>query len=300
MDLTLGRLSGVLDGRKVDIACLVEEGAMPGAARAGARSAREGARSAREGARSAREGARSARRIAGPIDVALEGERRAGCALALLIAAGDAGRFDAQRFAVLPATEAACMSRMPAPWPGEPAWVEAADPFQAVPGLRPALVGDLAAIAAIHEAMIRDQRLRIARDRADWEAILAIGESDPSRRDPHDTLVWVIESGGVVAAYLVLRESPGSLRWREHGTMPGAADLAATLFWSALAWSRRRSLPRLEGWLLPPEVTARPLYPVARRTRSAPVLLLRPLDPALASLSLTREEECRIWELDLF
>jgi hypothetical protein len=285
MELTLKRLRGALDGQDVDIACLVEEGAMPGAGRAGGRGAGDAAGGARP--------------LAGPIDEALEAERRAGCALALLIAAGDARRFDRHGFAALPATEAACMSRMPAPWPGEPAWVEAGDPFEAVSGLRLARAGDLDAIVAIHEVMIREQRLRIVRDRAAWEAIVGRHDPDPMRRSPANSLAWVIESGGEPTAYLVLTELAGTMRWREHGYLPGAGDAATALFWGALARSRQRGMPRLEGWSLPPEITGRPSYPVARRPRASAAPLLRPLDSGLSTLSLKREEECRIWELDL-
>jgi hypothetical protein len=292
MDLTLRRRHGVLDGRNVDIACLVEEGALPA-------SGRVAGGASRDGARGAGDGARGTRRLVGPIEEALEEERRGGCALALLIAAGDAGRFDGTGFFALPATEAACMSRMPAPWPGEPDWVEAGDPFEAVSGLRMARAGDLDAIATIHEAMTRDQRLRIVRNQPAWEAIVSRRHPDPMRRSPEDSVAWVIESGGEPAAYLVLIELAGTMRWREHGFLPGAGDAATALFWSALARSRQRRMPRLEGWFLPPEVTGRPGYPVARRPRAAAAPLLHPLDSALSTLSLKREEECRIWELDL-
>ncbi len=234
------------------------------------------------------------------VESALERARADGCALALAVSETGTAPYEPLGFKALPATEAACVVRMPAPWPKEPAWVAARDPFAVVEGLRPGRLSDLDALVSIHDATIAGQRLRLLRDRAAWDqALLKI---DPGRRLGKDgeDLFRVVERAGRVIAYLFLEGSPGSLRWREHGALPGADDALVALFWSALARARRDGTERIEGWFLPTAVTDGPLYPVARRARATPAVMALALDPALKLPRFAREDECRFWDLDGF
>ncbi len=121
----------------------------------------------------------------------------------------------------------------------------------------------------------------------------------PEVPDPIE-IPLVGERHGRVDAYAILKESPGALLWREHGARNGAADLLRALFWSALAWARGRGLGRLEGWFLPPGITDSKLYPVARRARARPALMIRALDAALPPGDFVGEGECRVGQLDCF
>lgn len=225
------------------------------------------------------------------LERALEGVRSEGYGLALLFSEIGEEFYAARGFKRLPASEVACKTTLPAPWPHEPAWVRGPDLVRSLPGLRPFRDEDLEALIEIHDGEDAGRRFRIERDRSAWEQILL--KMGPG-------LFWVVEEKGRVAAYALLEENPGTLRWREHGARPEASDRLADLFWCALARARVRGLPRLEAWFLPVEVTGRPLYPVARRRRDDPVAMVRPLDPALSIPAFENEEECLLWELDSF
>jgi len=234
------------------------------------------------------------------MDGALRLLRQSGHALAIRMAppgAPDRARVD---FRPLPCSEAACRTFLPAPWPKEPAWLrEGQDPFVAVPGLRDGRPEDIDAIGAIHAEEIFAQRLRIDRDRGAWEQILLarrLSHWNGGAQDPF----WVIERGGRVEAYLLLRVERPTLRWCEHGARCGAATLPADLFWSALGWARREGLQRIEGWRMPDVLTVEPLYPTSDRGRRDSLAMLRTLDPAAEGMAFAREEECRLFELDTF
>jgi len=233
-----------------------------------------------------------------------EALRRAGgegAALALLVSEIGASWYEKRGFRTLPATEAACRARMPAPWPKEPQWVGAGDPFMAVPGLRPGRPDDLEALVAIHQTAISGQRFRMERDRAAWDyALLKSALAHRVRGDGEEQLL-VIEEGGPVAAYAFLKQMPEALRWKEHGTRPGSEARSIDLFWCALALARRSGKERVEGWFLPPAPAAGgAYYPIARRTRTLPAVMARALDTAIDLPRFTDEEECRVFELDSF
>lgn len=234
------------------------------------------------------------------IEGALEGARAEGYGLALLFSEIGEAFYARRGFKALPVSEAACRTILPVPWPLEPAWLQGTDPPRAIPGLRPFREDDLDALIGIHDGEDAGRRFRIERDRSAWEQILLKMQLGRCPGGSHDDQFWIVEEAGRPAAYAILEESPGTLRWREHGARPEASARLVDLFWCGLAWARRRGLPRLEGWFLPAQVTVRPLYPVARRRRDSPVAMLRPLDPALAIPAFGREEDCLVWELDSF
>ena len=225
--------------------------------------------------------------------------RSEGCVLALVVSAVEAAGALPAGFLLLPASETACFARMPVPWPKEPKWVEAGEPEEAVPGLRPARPADLDALAAIHDASTAGQRFRILRDRPIWDRLLRAPKARGSASGGRAARVDVIEKGSRAVAYAVLEETPAALLWKEHGAEAGKDDLLVDLFWVALARARRAGLPRLEGWNLPPALAARALYPVAKRARASPALLLRSLDPALDLPTFTDAGECGVGALDL-
>src|SRR5260221_2303827 len=224
-----------------------------------------------------------------------------GAGVALLVSEIGAAWYEKRGFRALPATEAACRARMPAPWPKEPQWVGTGDPLIAVPGLRPGRPDDLEALVAIHQAAISGQRFRMERDRADWDyALLKSALAHKLRGDGEEQLL-VIEEGGPIAAYALLKQMPEALRWKEHGARPGSEAPSLDLFWCALALARRSGKERVEGWFLPPAPEAgRAYYPIARRGRAVPAVIWRALDPATELPRLPDEEEGRVFELDSF
>ncbi len=232
------------------------------------------------------------------LDQALEEARRAGHDLAMLVSSITQSLYGRAGFGPLPASETACRTAMPAPWPKEPAWLRAGDdPLDRIAGLRRGGEDDLAAIAAIHAQETAQQRLRIERDPAAWEfALMKAGM--PRGRGRDEDRFWVIERGGRVQAYVLLQAEPPTLRWREHGALPDARDLLADLFWCALSLARRRRLDRIEGWHVPGILTLGPLYPASQRRRKTDRVMLRSLDPALRVPAFANEDECRLWELD--
>jgi hypothetical protein len=141
---------------------------------------------------------------------------------------------------------------------------------------------------------------RLTRDRAAWEQILLKIDAGRRLRREGETAVWMIEDGEGPAAYAVLRDSPGVVRWLEHGARPGGERRVDDLFWAAIARARRRGMKRLEGWSLPGGPAGEALYPIARRARSRPLLMARGLDPQLTLFGLHSEADCRIGELDRF
>jgi len=240
----------------------------------------------------------------GAVEQALDAARSEGCVLALLVSSVDLSNLDAAGgippgFVLLPASEAACYARMPVPWPKEPKWVEAGEPEEAVPGLRPARPADLDALAAIHDASIAPQRFRVLRDRPLWGRILRAPNAPRSASGRQSSRVLVIVKGSTAVAYAVLEETPAALVFKEHGAEAGNSDCLVDLFWVVLARARRAGLRKIEGWHLPPAVASQALYPVARRARTSPALLLRSLDPALDLPAFTDEDECRVGVLDL-
>lgn len=230
---------------------------------------------------------------------ALARARAEGCHLALLMAEGGAGLWAGLGFRSLPASETACRTVLPAPWPREPPWAAAGDdPEARVPGLRPGLPGDLDGIADIHREEAAGQRLRLERGGGAWEQVFL--ERDLRRRfRGEEGPFWVIERQGRIAAYVLLEAAPPMLRWREHGVRRGAEDGLADLFWSALVWARRRRLQRIEGWRMPGALTLGPLYPASERRRKDRIPMLLPLHPGVAPPPYAREEDCRIFELDV-
>jgi hypothetical protein len=110
---------------------------------------------------------------------------------------------------------------------------------------------------------------------------------------------WVIERSGRVDAYALLQARRPTLRWREHGARRGAEDLLPDLFWSALGWARGERLQRIEGWRMPDVLTLMPLYPTSNRRRRDNLAMLRTLGPVSQPLNFAREDECRLWELDV-
>ena len=233
------------------------------------------------------------------VEQALNDARSEGCALALVVSTMAAAGALPAGFVLLPASETACYARMPVPWPKEPKWVEAGELEEAVPGLRPARPADLEGVAAIHDASTAAQRFRILRDRPIWDRLLRAPKARGSASGGRSARVEVIEKGSTAVAYAVLVETPAALVVKEHGAAAGESDRLVDLFWVALARARRAGLLRLEGWHFPPAVAAKGLYPVARRARASPALLLRSLDPALDLPTFTVEDECRVGALDL-
>ncbi len=232
------------------------------------------------------------------VEVAIERTRGAGHAVAMLVSKIPQTLYGRLGFVPLPASEIACRSVMPAPWPGEPAWSRAGeDPLGRIPGLRPGGEGDLAAIAVIHAAETERQRLRVDRDPDAWNFNLMKARMPRGRAQEPDRF-WVIERRGRVEAYVLLQAEPPTLRWREHGALEEARDRLADLFWCALSVARRRRLERLEGWFMPEALTLGTLYPASRRSRKTNLVMLRPLEPAAAPPVFAREDECRLWELD--
>jgi len=222
-----------------------------------------------------------------------------GHALAILIPPAGGADLASHGFRALPCSETACRTFLPAPWPKEPAWLRAGESaFGRVPGLRPGRPEDIDDLAAIHTEEIAGQRLRTDRDRGAWEQIF-LARGVPGRpggaRDPF----WVIERGGRVEAYVLLQALPPMLRWREHGARRGAETLLADLFWSALGRARQERLPRIEGWRMPEVLTLEPLYPTSTRRRKVNLAMLKMLDPVSPAPKLEREDDCRLWELDL-
>ena len=234
-----------------------------------------------------------------PVDIALLADpgavqeaRAQGCHLALGLAGPGADPWIDAGFRPLPASETACRTLLPAAWPREPGWIAAGEePEAGVPGLRAFLPSDLDAVAEIHADEMHRQVLRLDRDRRAWDRILR------ERQTPAP--FWVIERRGRVEGYAVLQAAPPTLRWREHGVRPGAEETAADLFWSALAWARRQRIPRIEGWRMPGALTLGPLYPASERGRKDRIPVLLSLDAQPQSVEFTREEDCRIFELDV-
>ena len=230
----------------------------------------------------------------------LEEARLQGHALAIRVSpAGGAEHFD-RGFHALPCSEAACRTFLPAPWPKEPAWLRAGEEaLGRVPGLRPGRPEDIDAIASIHAEEIAGQRLRIDRDRGLWDQIFLARETLRRMSGAADPF-WVIERGGRVVAYVLLRAGPPTLRWREHGARREARAPLADLFWSALCWARGKRLQRIEGWCMPEVLTVEPLYPTSDRRRRNNLVMLRPLDQVPQAPVFAGEDECRLWELDAF
>jgi GNAT superfamily N-acetyltransferase len=231
---------------------------------------------------------------------ALEGARSGGHAIALLVSEIGEAYYARQGFRALPATEAACRTTLPAPWPKEPAWVAHGDPLREVRGLRRWGAADLDALVRIHDAATEGGRLAVLRDRSAWEQVLLKLELASRLPAGGEDLLWVIDRGEGVEAYAVLKETGDTLRWREHGARRGSEDVLVDLFWGALARARRLRMERLEGWHLPDAVTETALYPIARRKRKSPVVMARALDPEIELPDFAREEDCRLGELDAF
>jgi hypothetical protein len=230
------------------------------------------------------------------LEPALRQARSEGYDLALLFASPTPA-LRSLGFRPLPATEAACRARMPAPWPKEPSWVEAGDPLAVVPGLRPCVAPDGEALAAIHDASAGG-RFRLLRGRSDWERILErLFSADGAGRRGEEP-IWVIDTGRGAEAYVIVEGCSGNLRWREHGARPEAGRLLVDLFWAALARARRAGAERIEGWYLPPAVTETRLYPFSRRPRRDRLPLVLALHAGLVLPDLGREEDCRLPELD--
>ncbi|HEV8703161.1 MAG TPA: hypothetical protein VGV60_17970 [Candidatus Polarisedimenticolia bacterium] len=229
----------------------------------------------------------------------LEEARALGCHLALALAEAGSEAWRSVGFRALPASETACRTVLPAAWPREPAWVaRAEDPESRVPGIRPFAPSDLDAVLEIHHEETRGQVLRLDRGRDDWERILEERLARLRRRG-EDCPFWVLERRGRVEGYVVLEAAPPTLRWREHGARRGAKDDLVDLFWSALAWARRHNLPRIEGWRMPGVLTLEPLYPASERRRKDGIPMLLPLAPDLTPGEFAREEDCRIFEIDV-
>jgi hypothetical protein len=235
-------------------------------------------------------------KAAAPARRTLEQARQRGFEIALLFSAPGATPFEPLGYRPLPSMEAACRTRMPVPWPKEPAWVAGDDPFTAVEGLRPFGPQDREALEAIHETSARG-RFRLRRDAPGWDRALA-GLVPGGVEGGGGRHAWVIDAGSGVEAYLVLDPSPEGLRWSEHGARPGAERRLIDLFWAALSLGRRIGARRLEGWLMPKELAD--LYPISRRRRALDLPMIRVLDPALAWPDLRGEDDCPLGELDAF
>lgn len=236
-----------------------------------------------------------ASRLAG---AAIDRARAEGCDLILLVAEGGAGLWTRLGFRALPASETACRTVLPAPWPREPAWVAAGvDPAGWSPGVRPGRPEDLDAIADLHREEVSGQKFRVERGRDAWEQLLL--KRDLRRRfGGEEAPFWVSENQGRLDAYVLLEAAPPTLRWREHGARRGAEGGLADLFWCALAWARRRGLQRIEGWRMPGALTLGPLYPASERRRRDGIPMVLPLHPGVAPPAGAREDDCRVFELD--
>lgn len=230
---------------------------------------------------------------------ALDEARAQGFDLALGLEAAGADLWASLGFRPLPASETACRTVLPAAWPREPAWVAACEePEARVPGLRVLQPDDLEAVRGIHREQTRDLILRVDRGREDWERILEARRSR-ARLHGENGPFWVLERGGRVEGYVALEVATPTLRWREHGARTGASGVPVDLFWSALAWARRRGLPRIEGWRMPEALTLGPLYPASERRRRDGIPMILPLTPGLQPGDFGREEDCRLFELDV-
>jgi len=234
------------------------------------------------------------------LDAVLARARARGHDLGLLLSEIGGAYYERLGFSALPAQEAACMAFLPVPWPKEPSWVGDGDPLTAVEGLRPHRPEDIDALVEIHQEATRGQRFRLLRDRLRWEHLLHQADLETRlRRDGADHR-WVVERGGVVRAYLILKAGKGTLLWKEHGARLGAEEILVDLFWGALALARRLGVGRIDAWNLPATVTNGPLYPIARRPQRHPVPMVRPFGDALRLPSFSAAEECRVSWLDVF
>jgi predicted N-acetyltransferase YhbS len=234
------------------------------------------------------------------VDAALTRARLRGHDAALLMSEIGGGYYARLGFRALPALEAGCLPFLPVPWAGEPEWLRRGTAPAAIDGLRPLGSGDLDQLVAIHDEATRGQRLRIQRDRAAWEqTLLRLSLGHRLRQDGDDHL-WVVERAGQVLAYVVLKEAPAALQWKEHGARLGSEEVLADLFWAALAHARVMGVNRLDAWHLPAVVTTRRLYPVAIRPQRDPVIMVRGLDPSHPVPGFAAPEECRVSWLDLF
>lgn len=234
------------------------------------------------------------------VEAALGRARVEGHDLALLFSEIGSAYYERLGFRTLPSQEAACMAFLPVPWPKEPSWVGHDDPFAAVEGLRHFRREDLDRLAGLHEEATRGQLFRLLRDRPRWEHLLLQADMESRlRRDGSDHR-WVVERGGVMRAYLILKEARGRLLWKEHGARPGEEAALVDLFWSALSLARRLGVGRIDAWQFPAGVTEARLYPIARRSRRDPVVMLRPLGEAVLPTPIAAEEECRASWLDSF
>ena len=174
------------------------------------------------------------------------------------------------------------------------------EPHRAISGLRIFGSDDLAALSIIHEQAASAGAFRFVRDRITWERILARLEFEHHARGEGENLFWVLDGSNGPEAYAIIRTSPDTLRWREHGALPSARGRLSELFWGGLATARQGGMKRIEGWTLPAPATGAPLYPIARRRRPSRIILARSLvdRPGLPPFDL--EEEWRIGELDSF
>ena len=205
-------------------------------------------------------------------------------------------------FRALPAEEEGCLPFLPVPWPAVPAWVGEGreDARSHVEGLRPMRPGDLPALQAMHDRPGGTERFRLRRDLSGWEQALLKIEAFHRMWPDQTHRVWVVERRREPVAYAVLRDVPQALQWREHGVVPGEEERLADLFWVAVASARGRGVNRIDAWRFPEIVTARRLYPVARRPQRQVVIMLRGLQASRPLPEFTAPEECRISWLDLF
>ncbi|HET6278754.1 MAG TPA: GNAT family N-acetyltransferase [Candidatus Polarisedimenticolia bacterium] len=226
--------------------------------------------------------------------------RHDGFHLALLFSDIGADYFTRLGFSPLPGGEASCVTVLPAPWPGEPAWVGGADPPQGVPGLRTGGPGDFDAIVRLHEGYEASAAFRLMRSRRAWDRLLLRPEAGRGPRQGGERDIWMVDDRSGPVAYAVLQEQGEVLRWLEHGARPGGDGRLGDLFWAAIARARRHGLSRLEGWSLPRGAAGEPLYPIARRARRRPLLMARALQPDITLTALRDATVCRIGELDRF
>lgn len=231
---------------------------------------------------------------------ALATARSEGHAVALLVSEIGEAFYARQGFRCLPSTETACRSLLPVQWPKEPAWLKSGETSAELEGLRAFRPGDLDALIRIHDFTTDGGRFAIQRDRPAWRQILLKMELRHRLRREAEDRLFVIDRGSGVEAYAILRATSGTLRWREHGARRGSEERLVDLFWSAIAWARREGMERLEGWFLPAAVTDTSIYPVARRRRAEPVVMIRALDRGIELPEFSREEDCQVWELDAF
>jgi GNAT superfamily N-acetyltransferase len=234
------------------------------------------------------------------VETVLGRARRDRFGLALLLSDIDGAYYTRLGFSALPAGEASCVTALPAPWPGEPAWVSEADPLRGVPGLRFCGPAEVEALGRLHEADESAAVLRLTRDRRSWEQLFLKTDAGRRLRGEGETVFWIIDDHAGPAAYAVVRDRPGALRWLEHGARPGGERRLDDLFWAAIARARRRGLARLEGWSLPSGAAGKTLYPIARRARRRPLPMVRLLEPGLTLSGLRNETDCRIGALDRF